>query len=151
MSGDYPRAVFRNSSSIATSGEIPSALGAFVFFVRGFGVVIARASSESASNHFSRVALGAFGVVVLGAGVLSFAISDAITRNEPSAAIIALSCSSAVLSDSARSELLAILRRALGEPSLPRADSRRFVSDLAISLERGNISTTAPISFLFIF
>ena len=119
--------------------------------MRGFGVVIALASALSASNHFSRVAFGAFGVVVLGAGVLSFAMSEAMTRNEPSAAIIALSCSSAVLSDSASSELLAMRNLALGEPSLPSADSRRFVSDFETSLERGNISTTALMSDLFMF
>jgi hypothetical protein len=155
VSGDYPRAVFMKSSSIAISGEIASAstLGAFFFVRDGFGVVIAFASGESASNHFSLVAFGAFGAcVVVAFGADSFAISANIARNEPSASVTASSFdSSSHLSESARSEDDAMRNFALGVPSFVNADSRRFTSDFETSADKSNIPTTAVISFLFIF
>lgn len=152
---DYPRAVFMKSSSIAISGEIPSVLtaGAFVFFARGFGVVIAFASSESASNHFSRVAFGAFGAcVVVAFGADSFAISAKIARKEPSARVTASSFESAShFSESARSDDDAMRSFPLGVPSFVSADSRRFTRDFDTSADSSNIATTFAISFLFIF
>lgn len=153
--GDYPRAVFRKSSSIAISGEIPTGLtaGASIFLARGFGVVIAFASSESASNHFSRVAFGAFGACVVDAfGACSFAISEPISRNEPSATSMPESwLSESTLSDNARSEEEAMRNLALGVPSFVSADSRRLTRDFAVSDSNGKRDTMFAISFLFIF
>ena len=98
---------------------------------------------ESAGYQFSRVFFSAFGAFVVGAfGADSFAISAKIARNEPSASVTASSVeSSSHLSESARSDVEAMRRFALGVASCVSADSRRFTSDLATSADRSNIPT----------
>ena len=141
VSGDYLPAFIACTSSARISSATTGA-GAF-FLVRGFGVVMACASGESASNHFSRVAFGAFGAcVVLAFGAWSFAISEPMSRNEPRATSIPESwLSESTLSDNARSEEEAMRNLALGVPSFVSADSKRFVNDFAVSDSNGKRAT----------
>ena len=141
---DYPRARI-SASSLVTASRSSAGAGAFFLVRAGFGVVIAFASGESASNHFSRGVFGAC-VFAFGAGVWSFAISANIAMNEPSASVTASSFESAShFSESARTDDDAMRRRAFGVPSFVSAESSRLTRDFAVSDERSNIPTTSAI------